>query len=99
MPTSELVEATRYPSPDGKWTVSAKDGLLLETDGNPAVVLSQEIPSDIIWCPDSSCFFYSDIQPDQRWTLYRVSLPDLTIKMVDEGIESTGSYQWLGSEK
>lgn len=98
VPTPESMEAARYPSPDGKWTVSVEDGLLLETEGKPAVVLSQKIPSDIIWCPDSSCFFYSDVQPDQQWTLYRVSLPDLTITMVDEGIESTGSYQWLGSE-
>jgi hypothetical protein len=99
VPTPESMEPARYPAPDGQWTVSVKDGLLLEAQGKPAVVLSPEIPSEIIWCPDSSCFFYSDVQPDQHRTLYRVSLPDLIIEIVDEGIESTGSYQWLGSEK
>jgi hypothetical protein len=101
--TPDPLEAASYPSPDGKWTVSVKDGLWLETEGKPPVLISQEIPSDIIWCLDSNCFFFSDFQQNQQqkqqWTLYRVSLPDLTLKMVDEGIESTGGYQWLGGEK
>lgn len=98
-PTPDPLEAATYPSPDGIWTVSVKDGLWLETEGKPPVPISQEIPTDVIWCPDSNCFFFSDFQQDQGWTLYRVSLPDLTIKMVDEGIQSEGSYQWLGVEK
>lgn len=98
-PTPDPWEAARYPSPDGKWTISAKDGLWLESAGNAAVRLSQKTPSDVIWCPDSNCVFFSLFQQDQQWTLYRVSLPDLTIKTVDEGIKSTGSYQWLGGKK
>ena len=98
-PTPEPWETASYPAPDGKWSISMKDGLWLETGGKAAVQISLKIPSDIIWCPDSSCFFFSSVQQNQQWTLYRVSLPDLTIKMVDEGIESRGSYQWLGAEK
>ena len=98
-PTPDPLEAASYPSPDGIWTASVKDGLWLETDGKPPVPISQEIPTDVIWCSDSNCFFFSDFQQDQGWTLYRVSLPELTIKMVDEGIQSKGSYQWLGVEK
>ena len=93
-------EAPIYPSPNEKWTVFVKDGLWLETEGNPPALISQEIPSNIIWCPDSNCFFFSVFQPNQQqkqlWTLYRVSLADLTLKIVDEGIESRNTYQWLG---
>ena len=100
IPTPDPLEAASYPSPDGKWSVSVNGGLWLETKGSAAVRLSQEIPTDVIWCPDSSCFFFSDFQPNQEaWTLYRVSLPDRAITMVDEGIKSKGSYQWLGVEK
>jgi len=102
-PTPDPLESASYPSPDGKWATSVKDGLWLEPEGKLPVLISQEIPSDIIWCPDSSCFFFSDFQQNQQqkqqWTLYRVSLPDLTIKTVDEGIESRSGYQWLGAEK
>jgi len=76
-----------------------KDGLWLETDDKPAMKVSQETASDVIWCPDSSCFFFFMSQRNQRWRLYHVSMPDLTIKIVDEGIESTGGAQWLGGEK
>lgn len=98
-PTPAVLEIDSYLSPNRKWSLSVKDGLWLESEGNPAVRLIQKIPSDIIWCPDSSCVFFSLFQQEQQWTLYRVSLPDLTIKVVDEGIKSMGSYQWLGGEK
>jgi hypothetical protein len=39
------------------------------------------------------------LQQNHQLTLYRVSLPELNIKMVDEGLESWGGYQWLGGEK
>jgi hypothetical protein len=100
VPTPAPLETVNYPAPDGKWSVSVNDGLWLETEGRAAVRLSQKTPSDVIWCPDSTCVFFSLFQPDKdEWTLYRVSLPDLAITMVDEGIQSRGSYQWLGVEK
>ena len=98
-PTPGPLEPARYPAPDGKWSASVKDGLWLEAEGQAAIQVSEEKVSELIWCPDSSCLFFSVTQADQQWTLYHVSLPDLTIKMVDEGIQSTGSYQWLGGEK
>lgn len=97
--TSTSPETVSYPAPNGKWNISVKDGLWLETAGKPTILVSQEIVSDVIWCPDSSCFFFSVFQQDYTRTLYHVSLPDLTIKIVDEGIQSSGGYQWLGVEK
>lgn len=97
--TPESLETTSYFAPNGEWSISVKDGLWLETVGNPAVLVSQETASDVIWCPDSSCFFFSSLQQNHSWNLYHVSLPDLSIKMVDEGIYSRGTYRWLGAEK
>lgn len=98
-PTSEPSVAASYPAPNGNWSISMKGGLWVEGEGKPAVLVSQETASDIIWCPDSSCFFYSMLQQSQQWSLYHVSLPDLSVKLVDEGIETRGIYQWLGGEK
>jgi hypothetical protein len=98
-PTPEPDEIIRYPAPNGQWSVSVKDGLWLETEQKATVRVSQETASDVIWCPDSSCFFFSVLQPDKLWTLYRVSLPDLTVNQVDEGIGSRSSYRWLEGEK
>ena len=97
-PTPAPLEPARYPAPDGKSSLSVKDGLWLETEGKPAVQVTPQVASDVIWCPDSNCFFFSVPGPDQQWTLYRVALPDLMIEMVDEGIKSIGSYQWLGGD-
>ncbi len=98
-PAPAPAETASYLAPNGKWVISVKGGLWLGDGDKPAIQVSQETISDVIWCPDSSCFFFSALQQDHRWNLYRVSLPDLTIKMVDEGIESRGTYQWLGVEK
>ena len=94
--TPEPLETTSYPAPNGKWSLLVNDGLWLEIESQPKVLVSQETISDVIWCPDSSCFFFSVPQENHTWTLYHTSLPDLTIKMVDEGIETSGTYQWLG---
>jgi len=97
------IDQSDFPAPNGAWNLSVgQDGINLQNGDNPAVLVSDEIPSDVIWCPDSSCFFYSVAQsvilPDLTYTLYRVSLPDLTVEKIDEGIELTGSYQWVGGE-
>jgi hypothetical protein len=98
-PTSEPLEIASYPAPNGTSSISVKDGIWLETESKPAIQVSSETASDVIWCPDSSCFFFSVLKQNQLWSLYLVSIADLTIKLVDEGIMSTGSYQWLGGEK
>ena len=85
-PTPAPLEPVRYPAPNGKSSVSVKDGLWLEAEGQAAVQVSEEKVSELIWCPDSNCLFFSVTQSDQQWTLYHVSLPDLTVKMVDEGV-------------
>lgn len=108
-PTPKPVETHPYPAPNGKWTVFLKDGVWLESQGKAAIQVSPETAYDIIWCPDSTGFFFSVPQPshnnfgDRQWNLYHVSLPDLTIKMVDDGIWSSGlhhlNYYWLGGTK
>jgi len=45
----------------------------------------------------SSCVFYS-VRQETDYNLYRVSLPDLAIQLVDEGIQTTSAYQWLGGK-
>ena len=97
--TPEPLESAGYPAPNGEWSVFVKDGLWVESEGKQAVPVSQETASDVIWSPDSNCFFFSVLQQDHIWNLYHVSLPDLTVKLVDEGIETRSIYQWLGGVK
>jgi hypothetical protein len=97
-PTPDLNEISSHPAPNGQWSVSVKDGLWLEAGDKTMLPVSQETASDVIWCPDSNCFFFSVVQSDHRATLYHVSLPELTVKMVDEGIDSS-EYHWLGVGK
>jgi hypothetical protein len=97
LPALTLEAAGGIPSPDGKWMLSVNDGLWLETRGQAATRVSPNTAAHVTWCPDSSCFFFSVLQPDYTQTLYRVSMPELEIKMVDEGIASNSKYQWLGN--
>ena len=100
VPTQPSVETVSYPAPNGQWNVSIKDGLWLETQGQQAVKLNEQEASNVIWCPDSSCFFFFIAQQNQLWSLYHASVPDLKVKMVDEGIANDGTNaQWLGGEK
>ena len=96
VPTATPLGTASEPSPDGEWEVILRDGLWLEAEGQPSVQISQQAASDVIWCPDSSCFFFFTLQQDYRRSLSRVSLPDLRVTVVDDGIESTDSAQWLG---
>ncbi len=98
-PTSTPVKTASYLAPNGKLSTSVTDGIWLETESKSMIQVSPETASDVIWCPNSSCFFFSVLQQDRTWNLYHVSLPDLTIKLVDEGIESSDTYQWLGVEQ
>jgi hypothetical protein len=91
----EPLATTAYPAPDGKSEVSVQEGLWLKAEGQEAIQVSQETASNVIWCPDSSCFFFFVKQAYRASHLYHVSLPDLTIKLVDEGIQNAGNYQWL----
>jgi hypothetical protein len=93
-PTMPAV-TTAYPAPDGKSEVSVQDGLWLKVEGQDAVRVSQERASNVIWCPDSSCFFFYAKQEDHTSHLYHVSLSDLAIKLVDEGIQNVKDYWWL----
>ncbi len=80
-----------YPSPDGQWRVSLKDGVWLEARGKPAIQVSADQAEQAIWCPDSGCFFFV-----ANKTLFHVSLPDLVTTMVDDGLkEEWIAYQWL----
>jgi hypothetical protein len=96
-PIYTQLETASYPAPDRQWQVSVKDGLWLETPDKQAEQISKQVVSDVIWCPDSSCFFFFVPEQNQTWSLYHVSMPDRTVKLVDEGLE-TGNAQWLGDE-
>jgi WD40 repeat protein len=99
VPTTAFPQAARYPAPDGKWTISVQNGIWLEATGKAALQISEETASEVIWCPDASCFFFFAPQQDKQWSLYRVSVPDLAIKLVDEGIKTMSSLRWLGDDK
>jgi hypothetical protein len=87
---------TAYPAPDGKAQVSVQDGIWLKVGGADAVQVSPETAANVIWCPDSSCFFFFVKQEDHTSQLYHVSLSDLTnIKLVDEGLQNVTDYWWL----
>ena len=78
-------------SPNGEWKISLQKGVQLVTKEDSVIPISEELVTQIIWCPNSGCFFFVTNR-----TLYHVSLPDLTIKKVDErlGMEET-FFQWL----
>jgi hypothetical protein len=81
----------RHPSPDGKWQVSLQGGIKLEAEGKPAVSVSTNPATQVIWCPDSTCFFFVANQ-----ILYHVSVPDLAIQVVDEHLgKDEIAFQWL----
>ena len=81
----------RYPSPDGKWQISLQDGVKLEAEGKPAISVSTDPATQVIWCPDSKCFFFVANQ-----ILYHASVPDLAIQVVDEQLgKDEVAFQWL----
>jgi hypothetical protein len=80
-----------YPSPDGKWQVSLQDGVKLEAEGQPAITVSTTPGTQVIWCTDSTCFFFVANQ-----ILYRASMPDLAIQTVDEKLgKDEIVFQWV----
>ena len=85
------LRSDRYPSPDGKWQVSLQDGVKLEAEGKPAVSVSTDPATQVIWCPDSKSFFFVANQ-----ILYHASVPDLAIQIVDEQLgKDEVMFQWL----
>jgi len=80
-----------YLSPDGKWQISLQDGVKLEAEGKPAISVSANPATQVIWCPDSKCFFFVANQ-----ILYHASVPDLAIQAVDEQLgKDEIAFQWL----
>ena len=80
-----------YPSPDSKWQISLQDGVKLEAEGKPAISVSTNPATQVIWCPDSKCFFFVANQ-----ILYHASVPDLAIQAVDEQLgKDEVVFQWL----
>jgi DNA-binding CsgD family transcriptional regulator len=85
------LRADHYPSPDGRWQVSSQDGTKLEAEGKPVVSVSTTPATQVIWCPDSTCFFFVANQ-----ILYHASVPDLAIQVVDEQLgKDEVAFQWL----
>jgi hypothetical protein len=99
-PTPAAVSVvTAYPAPNGQAEVSVQDGLWLKAAEADAIQVSQETALNVIWCPDSSCFFFFVKQEGITSWLYHVWLSDLTnIKLVDEGVHNVTDYWWLQKE-
>ena len=80
-------------SPDKKWQVwlNEKD-VWLENMGSKSKVVVKDSPGmQVIWCLDSTCFFLVS-----NHNLYRVSVPDLTMKSIDSALDGdTISAKWL----
>ena len=79
-----------YPSPDAHWQISTEDGMWLESDSGESILVSHLAVTQVIWCPDSGCFFFVTDQ-----ALFRASLPDHDIDTVDELGTDEIVYQWV----
>lgn len=80
----------RYPSPDGMWQVSIREGTWLMGEGKQPLQISEGKAVQVIWRPDSAGFF---LVVDQD--LYYVSLPQSTLTQVDRYVDPPIDYQWL----
>jgi hypothetical protein len=82
------------PSPDGQWQVRIADGIWLESNaGLQLGRVGSWTSGQIIWRPDSLGFF---VVADRA--LYYVSVPDLALTLVDDGVGDRIGSQWLGSD-
>ncbi len=83
-------------SPDQRWQVLLKVGeaVWLKNLNDLSVrPVTQDSGTQVIWCPDSTCFFLVSSQ-----ILYRVSMPELVMQKVDEGLGTDQiEYQWLAA--
>jgi hypothetical protein len=84
-----------YPSPDGRWQVVAEGEIRLQTtDGETVQRLAELETGQVIWRPDSEGFFLATDR-----TLYHVSVPDLSMEVVDNQIRSSSiPLQWLDTD-
>ena len=80
-----------YASPDGQWQVSIQDGTWLIANGGQPIQIAQGNAVQVIWSPDSQGFFFLENQ-----ILYYVSLPDVTVVVIDENVRGNSiHHQWL----
>lgn len=87
------VWADHTPSPDGKWQVVLQDGQIVLQNGDQTTVSfgSNGPVTQVIWCPDSTCFFFV-----ANRSLYRASIPYLYSQTIDEALEEDRiTYQWM----
>lgn len=87
------VWADHTPSPDGKWQVVLQDGQIVLQYGDQTTVSfgSNGPVTQVIWCPDSTCFFFV-----ANRSLYRASIPYLYSQTIDEELEADRiTYQWM----
>jgi hypothetical protein len=97
LPTPEqlptLMTNQQNVSPDKHWRVSLNaTSVTLEglSDKSSSVVLNAP-GTQVIWCPDSTCFYLVSSR-----ILYRVSLPDLTLQIIDaELAQDKIEAQWI----
>lgn len=78
-------------SPNGEWQISLQGGIQLVTKENSVIQVSEDLATQITWCPNSKCFFFVSDS-----TLYHVTLPEVIVQKVDEMLGANEiDYQWL----
>jgi hypothetical protein len=104
MPTATPTPAKTvvYASPNSRWQVKIAGGVWLQNASGAAVgQVGSAVNGQIIWRPDSKGFFLAEmpaqLQDRQAQKMYYVSVPDLSMTLVDDNIAPWGIvYQWLG---
>jgi len=79
-------------SPDGKWDVVLQGGFWLKSEDKKEVLVSGDLPTQIIWRPDSAGVFFI---VDQN--LYYTSLPEIDVKLVDS-VGYSIVFRWVGGD-
>jgi hypothetical protein len=83
-----------YPSPDGKWEVSAREGTWLKTEEGLPVLVSRGLATQVIWRLDSEGFFFVEDE-----ILYYVSAREAIPIVVDQYLNGNSiTYQWLDGD-
>jgi hypothetical protein len=90
MPAQDAAQGANV-SPDGKWQVLEEEGIWLRTnEGETVSHVSEAEWGQVIWRPDSRGFFLA-----AAGELSFVSVPDLSVRLVDGQVNYGIGFQWL----
>lgn len=90
----KLPQVDTYPSPNFRWKVLLQGGVsLIATASGARQSVSPDPATQVIWCPDSTCFFYV-----AGTALVRVSVPVLAVDHIDNQLppgRQAMDFYWL----